>query len=541
MAAHMRGRVSIAAACSLTLTCQVDDRRFLEPGVIDDETAAQDFNDDAGSIALPTAPAGAGAPQDVQASIPIEGEVRRDGGEGPCTPGETATCGQVYSSRGECGRVPLMCSAMGAWPDLGSCAPLTAESCDAAMLDDDCDGTANEDCPCTPGQRSTCGQMYQALGVCGQRDVECTGDGAWQGPEFCAPLTVELCEPGGLDENCDGRVNEFPTCAAFRSLSVGGEHNCGITTNDQLACWGANSSGELGDGNISARSTPFIVPLPAAPTLVSAGAGSTCTRLIDGRVFCWGVIADSLVPTPMAVPGVEIDDLAVQNFDVCYLLNNRTVEHHETTGLGPVTSILVGLDDVASLGKGPMAQHFCVARMSGEARCFGYNLSYQLGDGTSESRAAAESVAVQGIASAVQLAMGGSFTCARRANGTIACWGSLEGSLGDGMTAASTVPVEVAGIVDAVSIAAGYGMACSVHESGSVSCWGRTQLQLTSSAVPVRIDGIQEAISVGAGFFHGCALLDTGIVKCWGNNSSKQLGNASAAEFSSPPVQVFLP
>lgn len=48
----------------------------------------------------------------------------------------------------------------------------------------------------------------------------------------------------------------------FRSLAAGGEFTCGLTFEGETYCWGANASGQLGDGTLAARLAPTLVSLP---------------------------------------------------------------------------------------------------------------------------------------------------------------------------------------------------------------------------------------------------------------------------------------
>ena len=72
------------------------------------------------------------------------------------------------------------------------------------------------------------------------------------------------------------------------SLVAGSEHTCGISERRAL-CWGANGSGQLGDGTTEDRSQPTAVTgLPSSPTMLAAGAVHTCALVSGGRAFCWG-------------------------------------------------------------------------------------------------------------------------------------------------------------------------------------------------------------------------------------------------------------
>jgi alpha-tubulin suppressor-like RCC1 family protein len=48
----------------------------------------------------------------------------------------------------------------------------------------------------------------------------------------------------------------------FRSLAAGSDFTCGITFEGETYCWGANGSGQLGDGTLTARLAPTLIDLP---------------------------------------------------------------------------------------------------------------------------------------------------------------------------------------------------------------------------------------------------------------------------------------
>jgi alpha-tubulin suppressor-like RCC1 family protein len=65
------------------------------------------------------------------------------------------------------------------------------------------------------------------------------------------------------------------TVSAFKSVSGGGYHTCGVQSDGHVACWGRNNHGEAA--------------LPAGTfTSVSAGVDHTCGVRTDERVACWG-------------------------------------------------------------------------------------------------------------------------------------------------------------------------------------------------------------------------------------------------------------
>ena len=69
----------------------------------------------------------------------------------------------------------------------------------------------------------------------------------------------------------------------FASLSTGFAHTCGRTTGDAIYCWGANNSGQLGNGNGN-QSTPTLALL-GAPSITSVVLGSNTIAIEGGTTY----------------------------------------------------------------------------------------------------------------------------------------------------------------------------------------------------------------------------------------------------------------
>lgn len=95
------------------------------------------------------------------------------------------------------------------------------------------------------------------------------------------------------------------------SVSVGVDHACARMQDDTVWCWGGNASGQLGNGTTTASTTPVQVKGLSA-TLVGAGAGQSCASTTAGRLVCWGTNAQGQLgtapgdvsTTPRTVPGI---------------------------------------------------------------------------------------------------------------------------------------------------------------------------------------------------------------------------------------------
>ncbi|MDO8424933.1 MAG: putative metal-binding motif-containing protein, partial [bacterium] len=83
--------------------------------------------------------------------------------------------------------------------------PPTTEVCDAAFVDEDCDGVRNEDCVCANGSTRLCGidLALHRRGECVAGTQACAG-GTWGACEGATAPEPERCD--GLDNDCSGGI-----------------------------------------------------------------------------------------------------------------------------------------------------------------------------------------------------------------------------------------------------------------------------------------------------------------------------------------------
>ena len=77
------------------------------------------------------------------------------------------------------------------------------------------------------------------------------------------------------------------------AISAASGQAMALTSDNLIASWGANDSGQLGDGTITLRPSPVLVNQSGAlagRTVVAISAGATHTMALtaDGKVFAWG-------------------------------------------------------------------------------------------------------------------------------------------------------------------------------------------------------------------------------------------------------------
>ena len=75
------------------------------------------------------------------------------------------------------------------------------------------------------------------------------------------------------------------------SVAAGGSHSCSLSAGGGVKCWGLNQEGELGinDDTVNNSSTPLAVSgLGSGQTFVSSGVQHVCSMATNGTVKCWG-------------------------------------------------------------------------------------------------------------------------------------------------------------------------------------------------------------------------------------------------------------
>ncbi|CAB4827002.1 MAG: hypothetical protein F2744_10955 [Actinobacteria bacterium] len=132
------------------------------------------------------------------------------------------------------------------------------------------------------GGSFTCANRATGLPVCwGDNFYGQLGNGV-----FLPPPPVEGDPPP------EPRLANTPqaviSLTAVSSITSGGEHACGIAGAGAAACWGRNSSGQLGDGTAVNNSTPQAVVGLIGLAQIVAGDDHTCALRTNGAALCWG-------------------------------------------------------------------------------------------------------------------------------------------------------------------------------------------------------------------------------------------------------------
>ncbi len=365
--------------------------------------------------------------------------------------------------------------------------------------------------------------------VLGSGEVRCWGLGALGRPVGWPPFSSL---PGVVENGAGtGALSGIAQVTAGQSVS------CGLETTGRVVCWGANGSGELGDGTTTSSTRPVAVSDPAGTgrlgdvEQITGSMTHHCARQSTGEVRCWGGNSEG------------------QLGDGTTSARSRPIAVLAEAGAG-------SLSGVSQVSAG--YTHTCAVLASGEARCWGRNDEGQLGDGTTTDRA--RPIAVRNtdgtgpLTGVVEILAGADHSCARLVDGGLSCWGyGHDGALGNGDDQPRLLPTPVVDDSDDLDSArslAGDVSTCAVIDGGQVRCWGRnadgqlgdgTREQrrrpvavLDPRAGLAPLDGVEE---VGSGSTYACARTGVGSVWCWGAGRSGELGTPLAAR-SPVPVAV---
>ena len=467
-----------------------------------------------------------------------------DGNEAPGKPfvtrsitaGSTHTCVLVHSARVKCwGRNNFGQLGLGDTTSRGDGAGEMGDDLPTVNL-----GTGRTATALTSGESHTCALLDNGtvkcwgkndVGQLGLGDTASRGDGAGEMGDSLPPVSLGA-----------GRT--------ATAITAGDNHTCARLDNGTVKCWGNNTNGRLGLGDVAARgdaagemgdSLPAVdLGTGRTATAITAGSSHTCARLNNFTVKCWGNNAsgrlglgdvaargDAAGEMGDSLPAVDLGTgrtataVSAGSGQTCALLDNAAVKCWGANGFGQL-----GLGDALAHGSG-----------AGE---MGDNLpTVDLGTGRT----------------ATAITAGVLHTCALLDNGTVKCWGiGVSGQLGledvatrgdAGGEMGDSLPSVPLGR-DVVAVTAGNSHNCALLDNGDVKCWGNNQFgqlglgdvanrgdaagEMGGNLPTIELGGFRTVVAVDAGSAHTCALLDNGSIKCWGENSNGTLGLGSETD-----------
>ncbi len=417
--------------------------------------------------------AGAAGAQGTGGATATGGTTARGGASGACSPACSIGKQCVSGTCEDCGASAQVCCG-GSTP-CGSnlvCASATNMCTCGAVSQPCCGGTS-----CSPGLSCVAGVC--SCGAAGQNC--CTGTAG----KTCS--TGLMC--GGLKCGCtaacdqnaamktDGSiwVSNTPVTNIDASLfkatqfSYNTTFACAVKTGGTVWCWGGNSQGELGNGDLTVTSStyPLQVATDASGTALTGvtnvqvgDSGYTaCAIAAGGAVWCWGYGTYGQLGTGFK----NSSPFAV-----------KVVDTSTSAQFMGAAQLAVSL------------YHACAVKTDHTLWCWGDNSEGQIGVGSSATTIPNPTQVTALFSMVGNVTTTDTYyynTCAAIMDNTVYCWGGNGyGELGNGLmsgmalvpsqvlTAAATPLTGAASVIDWNSA---YKM-CALKMDGSMWCWGTT-------------------------------------------------------------------
>ena len=217
---------------------------------------------------------------------------------------------------------------------------------------------------------------------------------------------------------------------------------------------------------------------------ITGGESFYCARFDNGKVKCWG----RGIYLGIGPVGDKGDDDGEMGANLPFLdFGTNTVKKLATNNSN--------------------SKHNCAILNDDNLRCWGGNFSGALGYGgnnnDSTKAPGTTNVNLGGNLTAVQVSLGGYFTCAVLNDGSLKCWGNNgAGQLGYGDTTDRSPPVV-------------------------------SNPPATTDVVNLGVNKTARQVALGSDAF-SCAILNDNTVKCWGKGASGRLGYGDSTNRNAP-------
>jgi len=394
---------------------------------------------------------------------------------------------------------------------------------------------------------------------------------------------------------------------------------CILTKSQGVKCWGLNDAGQLGYGDTSKRGDSASemgdylpsVSLSGPVAYIASGRSSTCVKFNDFEVKCWGQNSyGSLGAGDVSARGNEQNEMG-DYLPFVNLGTNIAISSNIYSGGYHVVVLtdsgllkIFGKNDEGQLGYGdtenrgdnlgemgdyldyvdvgtslavikvaPLEYSTCSLFDIGDLKCWGYNLNGQLGQGDTTNRGDTN-LTIGDYLQPIQLPsgilieeplQGHSKTGVLTTLGSLYLWGNNNsGQLGIGsINHIGNGPNEMGDYLKETLVGSGRTTleyqggndhSCVILDNFNVKCFGRSNFgqlgygdtstrgnlanQMDDYLQVVNVGTNLNAISLHLGYEHTCVVLNDDSFKCWGRNNQGQLGIGSTDNQGDEPNEM---
>lgn len=465
-------------------------------------------------------------------------------------------------------------------------------------IDNNCSGVVNDPiggCDCEGNETQSCA-LSGSVGKCATFTQQCN-DGVWDDCPLELNSEPEVCDAVGVDENCDGYVNNLLGSTVTDSLKVpyyrdrDGDGYPDLSTS-QAFCADLEPAGWVTNENEEdcvdqpLATNPLSDDIHPGATEVCNGRDDNCDNIVDGltsngdleTTFYYdgdndGQAGSGTTMSACVDPGArwhptaqdcndsnaniyfgaqEICNGADQDCDgVADVDDPDASENCDVTG--QIASAVCAMnacmvDECSGAYLDCDAAYDCETNGATDidhcGEC-GNSCYFTCSDGDCEE--------------IVEVAVGDYHSCALVETGEVSCWGSgLNGRLGNNGTTLQDAPVLTGVLGNVVQLSGGTAHTCAVQgtEPGVAYCWGSDgfgQLGNTGTETgdvllpaPVHTDSnfLDDAIAVSVGSTHTCVIeashpyAQNGLL-CWGDRTNGRTGVGSSSGTNETPYYAL--
>ena len=358
---------------------------------------------------------------------------------------------------------------------------------------------------------------------------------------------------------------------AFRQVSGGATHACGVAADNQAYCWGDNAAGELGTGSrgldtcvVDGAQGPVNFPCSTRPVLVigghsfrqvSAGQGFTCGVTTNDAAFCWGSNTKGQLGDGTTTSRLRPARVAIQ---VRIRAISAGFQHVCAVSIGDIV-FCWGWNAFGQLGDGTLSdrlvptrragkvhfqtvsagwRHSCGVSLDARAYCWGLAM-------ISPGNALLRPTRIRGSQRFKDVQAGWNHSCGVASDHRAFCWGLMDDELGSPQPAPDSLyqstPLLVAGGHRYLSVSTSQNHSCGVGLGHTAYCWGNGPFGIglgdgktITSITPVKVAGGLEFRAVSVLHTAACAVTVTDRAYCWGTNGAGELGDGTTTARPTP-------
>lgn len=298
----------------------------------------------------------------------------------------------------------------------------------------------------------------------------------------------------------------------WSQVSVGWSFFCAIKNDGTLWSWGRNDQGQLGHNNVINKSSPVQIGSLTNWKTVAAGVAHSLAVKTDGTLWAWGNNASGR------------------------LGNNDVQPQSSPIQIGALDTWL----------KVSCAYQSAAIKTDGTLWSWGNNFWGQLGHDDTLSKSSPTQVGLLTTWSLISVSPYASMV-ATKTNLTLSTWGrNYYGQLGLGNTTNQSSPTQVGALTTWTYPLGGYDWTLVLKNDNTIWCCGRNNYgqfgtnSTSGTANPNLTQGAASSSdwgSVGIGSRTAFGIKTDGTLWGWGQNNSGSLGDNSG-ESRSSPVQI---